>query len=161
MIVVSNTTPILSLYKIGRLGLLERLFGRVFVPVAVYDEISILGKGKPGHEAIDSLDYIRVGHVQNTLAVKLLRSQLDYGEAEAIVLARELEADILMLDEKKARKVAQAGFQRVSGTLGILQMAKDKGFIPDMRSELDALIAHDIWIDRKLYQTVLAGNQEG
>ena len=160
MIVVSNTTPILSLYKIGRLGLLERLFGRVFVPVAVYNEISILGKGKPGHDVIDVQDCIQVKHVQNALAVGLLRSQLDYGEAEAIVLARELQADILMLDEKKARKVAQAGLQRVSGTIGILQAAKDKGFIPDMKSSLDALIANGIWVDRRLYRTILHTNGE-
>ena len=160
MIVVSNTTPILSLYKIGRLGLLERLFGRVFVPAAVYDEISILGKGKPGYDVIEALDCIQVKQVQNTLAVGLLRSQLDYGEAEAIVLARELQADILMLDEKKARKVAQAGLQRVSGTIGVLQVAKDKGLIPTLKLELDALITHGIWVDNRLYRTILNANGE-
>ena len=160
MIVVSNTTPILSLYKIGRLGLLERLFGQVFVPAAVYSEISVLGKGKPGHNVIDNLDSIQIKQVENTLAVEMLRSQLDYGEAEAIVLARELGADILMLDEKKARKVAQATMQQVSGTIGILQLAKDKGFIQTLKPELDALIAQNIWIDNRLYQAILEANQE-
>ena len=148
MIVVSNTTPILSLYKIEKLGLLQGLFGQVFVPTAVYDEIAILGKGKQGHDVLDTVDYIHVKEVQNSLAVGLLQSQLDYGEAETIVLAGELGADILILDEKKARKVAQANSQRVIGTIGILQLAKDKGFIPDMKSLLDALIANRIWIDR-------------
>ena len=160
MIVILNTTPILSLYKIDRLGLLERLFGRVFVPIAVYNEISMLGKGKPGHEVIDTLGFIQVEQVQNTLAVGLLRSQLDYGEAEAIVLAKELQVDILVLDEKKARKVAQANSQKVIGTIGILQAAKDKGFIPALRLELDALIAHGVWIDNRLYQMILNINNE-
>ena len=160
MIVVSNTTPILSLYKIGRLSLLPSLFDTIIVPKAVYNEIAVLGRGKQGHEAIDTASYIHIKDVQNILAVNLLRAQLDYGEAEVIVLAREIEADVLLLDEKKARRIAQANAQPVIGTIGILQAAKDKGLIPDMKTPLDDLIAHGIWIDRNLYQLVLKNNNE-
>ena len=159
MIAVSNTTPILSLYKIGKLGLLKSLFDQIIVPVAVYNEIS-LPSGKPGHDMLGMVDYIHIEQVQNGFAAGLLRSQLDYGEAEAIVLALELGADILILDEKKARKVAQANTQRVIGTIGILQMAKGKGLISDMKTQLDELIANGIWIDSRLYRTVLDSNGE-
>ena len=160
MIAVSNTTPILSLYKIGQLHLLRDLFSQIFVPTAVYNEIAVLGKVKHGHESLDTASYIHVKAIQNILAANLLRSQLDYGEAEAIVLARELGADILILDEKKARKVAQANSQPVIGTIGILQVAKNKGLISDMKTQLDGLIANGIWIDRRLYQATLQGNGE-
>jgi predicted nucleic acid-binding protein len=160
MIVVSNTTPILSLYKIERLGLLRSLFDQVMVPRAVYNEVAILGKGKRGHDALDMAEYIIVKDMQNTLAADLLRSQLDYGEAEAIVLAKELGADLLILDEKKARKVAQANRMPVIGTIGVLQAAKDKGLIPDIRTQLDGLIANGIWIDSVLYQSVIRSNNE-
>ena len=160
MIVVSNTTPILSLYKIGKLGLLRNLFGQVFVPVAVYNEVAILGKGKQGHDIFEMANYICVKEISNSLAVGLLQTQLDYGEAETIVLAGELGAELIMLDEKKARKVAQANSQQVIGTIGILQASKDKGLIPDMKSSLDDLIANNIWIDRRLYQTILHTNGE-
>jgi len=160
MIVVSNTTPILSLYKISQLYLLRVLFGQVFVPMAVYNEITVRGKGKQGHDALDTADYICMKQVQNILATNLLRSQLDYGESESIVLAKELGADILVMDEKKARKVALANSQPVIGTIGILQAAKDKGLITDMKTHLDGLIANGIWIDRKLYQTVLQNSGE-
>ena len=128
--------------------------------MAVYNEIAVLGKGKQGHDALDAADYICMKQIQNVLAANVLRSQLDYGESESIVLAKELGADILMLDEKKARKVAQANSQPVIGTIGVLQAAKDKGLINDMKSHLDGLIANGIWIDRKLYQTVLQNNGE-
>ena len=159
MIVVSDTTPILSLFKIGQLELLEGLFGQISVPMAVYNEIAVLGKGKAGHDALDAVSYIHVKEIQNTMAASLLRSQLDYGEAEAIVLARELEADVLLLDEKKARKIAQANSQQVIGTIGILQAAIRKGLISDMKAQLDALIASGIWIDRNLYLAVIQSDE--
>ena len=160
MIVVSNTTPILSLYKIGQLGLLQGLFNQVIVPLAVHKEISVLGKGKQGDGILDITNYIHVKGIQNVLAANLLRSQLDYGEAEAIVLAQELMADVLILDEKKARKIAQANSQQVIGTIGILQAAKNKGLISNIKTHLDALISNNIWIDQKLYQIVLQNNCE-
>ncbi len=160
MIVVSNTTPLLSLYKIGKLHLLQSLFGQVTVPRAVYNEVAVLGKGKRGHEAVDTAGYIVVKDIQNALAANLLRSQLDYGEAEAIVLANELGADLLILDERKARRIAKANSMPVIGTIGVLQAAKDKGLIPDIKSQLDALIANGIWIDRVLYQSVIRNNNE-
>jgi predicted nucleic acid-binding protein len=160
MTVVSNTTPILSLYKIKQLHLLHDLFGQIFVPTAIYNEITVLGKGKLGHEVLTATTYIHVREIKNTLAIRLLRSQLDYGEAEAIVLAQEMGADIILLDEKKARKIALANSQRVIGTLGVLQLAKDKGLIANMKMYLDELITSGIWIDKQLYQLVLSKNNE-
>ena len=160
MIVVSNTTPILSLYKIGKLNLLQSLFGQVIVPVAVYDEIAVAGKGKQGHDEIEKVDYFLINEIRNAFAASLLRSQLDRGEAEAIVLAGELGANILLLDEKKARRIAQANGQSVIGTLGILQAAKDRELISDIRTPLDSLIANGIWIDKSLYSLVLQNNNE-
>ncbi len=160
MTVVSNTTPILSLYKIGNLSLLQSLFGQVTVPRAVYNEIAILGSGKQGSDAVEMAGYICVHDVHNKLAANLLRSQLDYGEAEAIVLDEELGADLLILDEKKACKIAQINSMPVIGTIGILQTAKEKRLITNMKTQLDKLIASDIWIDRVLYQAVLRNNNE-
>ena len=160
MIVVSNTTPILSLYKIDKLNLLQSLFGQVYVPMAVYDEIAVTGKGKQGHDELEKVDYILIREIKNVFAANLLRSQLDRGEAEAIVLAGELGAKILLLDEKKARRIAQAGTQSVIGTLGILQTAKNRGLITDIKTPLDSLIANGVWIDKSLYSLVLQNNNE-
>jgi len=105
MIVVSNTTPILSLAKIGQIHLLKNIFGQVYVPKAVYDEITVHGKGKPGHDILVTADYISVKQVKSAMAVGLLKPYLDDGEAESLVLAKELNADMLLLDEKKLGKL--------------------------------------------------------
>ena len=98
MIIVSNTTPILCLYKIGQLDLLKSLFKQVDVPKAVYNEITVLGKD--GYDIFDTVSFINVIDVQNKIGVNMLRSQLDFGEAEAIVLAAELGADALVLEHR-------------------------------------------------------------
>ncbi len=160
MIVVSNTTPILSLYKIGMLQLIKQLFAEISVPRAVYEEISIYGRGMAGCDVIDKTKYIRVKDVTNKLAVNLLRSQLDYGEAETIVLANEINADLLLIDEKKARRIAQANNQKIIGTIGLLQLAKEKGIVKNMKPLLDMLIHNGIWINGALYNMVLHNNNE-
>ena len=160
MIVVSNTTPILSLNKVGLLYILRELFGQVFVPKAVYNEITVLGKGKQGDAIFNIAAFIQIKDIQNAMAASLLISQLDYGEAESIVLAGELKANILLLDEKKARKIAKAYNQEVIGTIGVIQMAKNKGLIPVIKLYLDELIKNGIWIERRLYQSVLDNNNE-
>ena len=160
MIVISNTTPILSLFKIGKLEILKNLFGEIIVPEAVYNEIAVADSSKQGADVLDKVEYIKVKKIQNLLAADMLRSQLDYGESETIVLAKELNADILLLDEKKARKVGQANSMKIIGTIGVLQAAKDRGLISDMKTQLDKLIENGIWLDKKLYQTVLQNNGE-
>jgi predicted nucleic acid-binding protein len=130
------------------------------VPKAVYNEIAVLGKGKSGYDAVDTSRFIIVKEIQNKLAVDLLRSQLDYGEAETIVLAKELGADAMIIDEKKARKIAQLNGIPVIGTIGVLQSAKDKGLIPNIKTQLDGLIANGIWIDKALYQSIIQNNNE-
>jgi len=154
MISASNTTPILSLHKIGKLSLLREIFGKIYIPAAVYNEIAV-GKDKVGYNLLEAVDYIQMKQIQNFLAADLLRSQLDIGESEAIVLARELNANILIMDEKKGRRIAQANGQKIIGTVGILQVAKNRGLIRDLKAILDELIIAGVWIDRKLYQDVL------
>ncbi|MDR2166744.1 MAG: DUF3368 domain-containing protein [Clostridiales bacterium] len=140
--------------------MLQSLFSQIFVPMAVFNEISVLGRGKPGDNIFKTNDFIQVRQIQNVLAASLLRSQLDYGESEVIVLAEELGADFLVLDEKKARIIAQTAGQKVIGTIGILQIAKNRGLITNMKSQLENLIASGVWIDKKLYDLVLKSNNE-
>lgn len=87
MIVVSDTTPIISLLKINRLDLLKKLYGSVLIP----------------------LDFIECYDVRNTQALTILQAvtTLDFGESEAIILAQEHKADVLLMDKAKGRKVAQ------------------------------------------------------
>ena len=99
MIVVSNTSPISNLAAIGQLGLLQQLYGNVIIPTAVYQELLNSGATDPATLAVQSLDWIQPQSVTNLALLQTLQNNLDIGEAEAITLALELNAERLIMDE--------------------------------------------------------------
>jgi predicted nucleic acid-binding protein len=118
MIVVSNTTPLIGLATIQRFDLLRQLFGKIYIAQAVYDEAVTAGREEGGakHE-VSTATWIETVPVKDQLAVEVLLDELDRGEAETIVLARELGADWVLMDEKKGRrKVTELGFDKI-GTM--------------------------------------------
>ena len=102
MIVVSNTTPLIGLGRIGRIDLLATIFGQIIVPQAVYSEISAVEDEIK--KALNAAAWLRVEPVRDRLAVEVLLDELDLGEAETIVLGREINADWVLMDEKKGRR---------------------------------------------------------
>jgi hypothetical protein len=110
MPIVSNTSPILNLAIVDQLVLLRRQFGEVLIPKAVLDELKV-GEERPGFQAIReaiSSGWIQTQEVSNEPLAQLLKQTLDRGEAEAIALAIELNADWTLLDEREGRKVAKS-----------------------------------------------------
>jgi predicted nucleic acid-binding protein len=87
---------------------------------------------------------------------------LDEGEAEAIILAKELNADLLILDEKLGRDYAKKLNVRITGTLGVLLKAKEMGLIDSVRELLNVLVDKGVWLNPKLIEKVikLAGEQK-
>ncbi len=152
MIVVSDTSPLLNLAVIGQLELLHLLYGDI--PQAVYDELVDTGANMPGSNTIQSTSWITVKHVENRLLVASLKLQLDEGEAEA--LATELEADLLLVDERKARAVADHLGLKFTGLLGVLVEAKYKEHIANIKPLLNLLISQaGFWIAPTLYEYIL------
>lgn len=157
MIVVSNTTPLIDMAKLGQYRLLQTLFDEITLPQAVYQEIAVAGKGEFG--AAETEQGIQAGwiHLQRVRSSKLLQSlktDLHDGEAEAIVLASLLQADLILLDDRKARIKAQALNLSVTGTVGILLIAEREGIKLDMRNELDKLRQQGFHISDQLYQKI-------
>lgn len=109
MIVVSDTTPIISLMKAGHLELLQKLFGAVCIPDAVYRELTENKAYQKEAEMVQACDFLLVEEVQNEKAVIILRkfTGLDAGESEAIILADEKRSDVLLMDEHKGRQAAK------------------------------------------------------
>lgn len=131
MLIISDTTPIISLIKADKLYLLEKMFGNVIIPKAVYDELTVNEKyGKEIAELKEAI-FIKVSKVENNASVNILRNVtgLDAGESEAIVLAEENDADLLLMDEHKGRQVAKKLGIRITGTIGILLQAFDEGML--------------------------------
>jgi predicted nucleic acid-binding protein len=139
MLVVSDTSPVSTLFAIGKLGLLRDLFGVVVIPSMVLAELSRLKEFGYDISEIEEAHWLIVHTAQDTTAVKNLSNQLDPGESEAIVLAQELRADFLLIDERKGRKVANTlGFKTV-GVLGILLEAKKQKLVFEVAPLLDEI----------------------
>ena len=128
-IIVLNTTPIISLCHIGKLDLLKKLYGTVIIPKAVYDEICVKSDSIAKLELEKSLDWIKIIEIKNNTAKELYKSQLHDGEVEVMILAKELGASLLVIDDNNAKKHAKNLEFNVTGTLGVLLVAKEKGYI--------------------------------
>lgn len=139
MRVVSNSSPIMNLAAIGRLGLIKLKFGNVVIPEAVWREVVIDGKGKSGAEDVENSDWITIQSVRDKALVKALEKDLDIGESEAITLAVENNADVLLLDDKSARLIAANLGLNIIGIIGILIWAKKEGVIVQLSKELENL----------------------
>jgi len=123
--VVSNTTPLITLAIIDKLDILKELYGKVYIPNAVLEEVKA-GKGKKGYFEIDTMEWIIPQKITNEFSMNYL-IDLDDGEAETIILAEELQADIVLIDEKLARGFAEMRGLTLSGSLGVLLEAKKRG----------------------------------
>ena len=108
MIVISDTTPLISFLKINRIDLLEKLFGDVLIPQAVFEELTIDERFQLEADQIRQKKFIVVKPVNNPESANILKraTGLDQGESEAIVLTDELKADLLLMDEAKGRNVS-------------------------------------------------------
>jgi hypothetical protein len=153
MVIVSDTSPVTSLIQIGRLELLNQVFGNVVIPKAVYQELCKVPNQQP---VIDSQNWLFVQKAADRNLVKKLEKELDEGEAEAIALALELKADYLVIDEFRGRDKAEDIGLKIIGTIGTLLEAKKKGLIPKVKPLMDDLIRNATFrIHPTLYQQVL------
>ena len=140
---VTNSTCLIGLERIGRLDLLPQVFDTVFAPPTVVAEVR------------SPLTWLTVQTVENSAFVAALKTQMDEGEAEAIALAVELDNVILILDDKKARRVAQQIGLKVIGTVGMLLRAKNQGVITEIKPLLTELVQVDFRITNAIIQEAL------
>lgn len=131
MNIVSDTTAITTLLKAGESRLLQELFERVIVPQAVWDELREFHRELPNFIAL---------HPVNNAALRLPGTEsLGRGEAEALLLARELNARLLLTDDRKARLAARQLQIPCTGLVGMVVHAKRRGCISSVREMLQLL----------------------
>jgi predicted nucleic acid-binding protein len=155
VILVLDSSALITLARIGRLDLLRQVAGTVHIPEAVYEEVVQAGQGRHGSAEVAEAQWISRHAVHDRPAVARLRSRVGRGEAEAIVLARELQADALILDDATARRVAEAEGRNVLGLLGLLVHAKLHGLVGAVRPMLDDMLAAGLFLDDSLYRSIL------
>jgi uncharacterized protein len=164
VIVVSDTSPISNLIVVEHPHLLPELFGTVIIPAVVYQELLANGSHHPVTQIVQTAIWLEVHTVSNPQqAIRLeCDSNLDPSEANAIVLALELQATQLLIDERLGRKEAKRQGLKITGILGILLAAKQQRLISTVYPIMDALIHQaNFWIKPDLYAEVLklAGEQ--
>lgn len=137
--IIADAGPIIAFARIGRLELLQRVVADLMVPEAVYDDLVVKGRGKPGADEVAKSPWIRRVSVQDRDAVMDFPPVLAQGEREAIVLAQERRATLLM-DDQRAREVAQERGIEVVGVLWVLGEAKRRGFVTEVRSIVEELL---------------------
>ena len=153
--VIVNSTPIISLSIIDHLSLLLKLYDQVYIPQAVYDEVCKEGKSQVGSKTLQNADFIQVVSIDNKEARDFFSTSLHKGEIEVMILAKELEADFIIIDDYQARKHAKFLDLNITGTLGVLLKSKEDNYIENIKPLMDELIKNDIYIGDDLYQKIL------
>ncbi len=165
MIVIANSGPLMALGKLGLLELLPQLYGQVRLPTAVYAEVVVRGSERGYPDALlvqvaiqrGQLVVIEVGHTE--LAPEIAALHLDMGEKQILHVALRDKADLVLLDDLKAREEAQARGLTVKGTLGVIMQAYRAKLLrlDEVQTLVEAIIARDdIWIAEGLCRQVLA-----
>lgn len=156
MRVIADTSPLIALEHLGHLDLLKQLYGTIWIPPAVHQELlrgsRRLGWPNPLREG----KWVQVARQPIALSAHILRAEFGAGESEALALAILAQPSLLLVDEVAARRVAQALGLRYTGTLGILLKAKSAKLIPAVRPLLDQLIRHTFHLSEALYQKTLS-----
>jgi predicted nucleic acid-binding protein len=153
-VLVADTGPIIAFARIGRLDLLQQVVNELAIPEAVYEEIVIKGKGRGGATEVEQSTWIHQKAVTDRTALAFLPTDLHLGEREAILLAQEFGAQLL-IDERRGRKSAMERGLEIIGTLRILAEAKRQSIVDRVKPVLEALVASGYRIDEELTTTFL------
>lgn len=160
MIVISDTTAISSLFKIHKLDLLHQLYKEILIPTAVFEELKGLEAFGLDISEIKTSSWIRVKMPNDHLLIAELAEELDIGESEAIVLAKEVKADLLIIDEKRGRLKANELGIPTSGLIGLITQLKRQGKISAVKPLLDELRSTGFWIQESFYNKILQSEGE-
>jgi len=147
--IIGDSSALIALSVVNKLELLEKLYKNLFVPQAVYDEVTQVGR--PQSDKLKQFLQSRVKVVD----INIKKVGLGLGELEAITLYKELDADVLLIDDNRAKKYAVLNDVKVIGSLGILIKAKEKGYIDKVKPFLNDIMKSEVYISDKLVAKVL------
>ena len=154
-IVVSDTTAITHLAKIGALHILKTLYSEILIPEAVFNELSAVKRTQPGAIQVLNSNWIKVTPLKNAAIAAKLKVHLDLGESEAIALAVEKDADVLIIDEVAGRVEAKKHVKKIIGMIGVLLEAKKVGIIVSIKPYLIQLRNTGFRMGDELYEFAL------
>jgi predicted nucleic acid-binding protein len=157
--IVVNTSPWIALSICGQIPLLKKIYNEVYIPLGVKEEILAGGKQGIGVRELKESSWLRIGKVLDIEKVKLLY-ELEQGEAEVIILAKEKGIKQVLVDEKVARLQAKVLGLNVIGTLGLLLKAKKGGMISSLKPLIAKILENGIWIKDEIVKGILKDAME-
>ncbi|MGM0579975.1 MAG: DUF3368 domain-containing protein [Bacteroidota bacterium] len=155
-LVIADAGPIFSLAIVNELELLNQLFNEIKISKAVWDEIAL----DKSTEFYNKISLFFKDKVSNIKGFNELTFVMDYGESESVILYKELNAEFLLIDDKKARNIAENFDINCIGTLGILSVAKDKGLIKELRPLFLTFLDNNRYYSIKLLNKILQRHKE-
>ena len=151
--VIVNSTPIIALYEIDKLDLLRQMYGKIIIPKAVYMEVSEKDDGLK--ETIDKFsDWINVVNLSSDADKVMYKAKLHDGEVEVMMLAKELNADLVIIDDYPARQTAKYLNLKLTGTVGVMLKAKQNGYIEEVMPIIYRMIEKGIYFSDKLIMQI-------
>lgn len=160
--VAVDSSCLIGLSQVKQLELLKELFSEIYIPDAVHNEIVVKGKGEAGSEETKSAvkdGWILKKSVNDELAVNALTTNLGRGEAEVIILCKELKLEYALIDERTARDMAELMGVNTMGVVGIIDLAIEIGFTIDKKKVIDQLINLGFRISDKLYKKIFSNSK--
>lgn len=155
MVVVADASPLIFLSRLDLLHVLRGLYGRILVPEEVYSEATA-GDESPGALSIRAADWIEILRpTENQPFHEAVQEELDAGEAAAIRLALERDADLVLIDERQGRRVARRLGLEVKGTLGVLVTARREGLLEELQPALEQLVEVGAWVTEDIVRAAL------
>ncbi|HAM97929.1 MAG TPA: DUF3368 domain-containing protein [Marinilabiliales bacterium] len=148
-VVISDTSTLILFQKIEELDLLNKVYGELITTPEIAKEY---GEVLP--------EWIRIESVSDKKYQEFIETQVDWGEASAIALAKEYEDVLLLLDDLKARKLANQLNFKITGALGIIHKAKQMELIDRVKPLIDKLLLTDFRISDKIIEEILNLNDE-
>ena len=147
--IIGDSSALVSLATMDRLDLLEKIFGKIYVPQAVYDEVTI--SYKPQSVKLKEFLLDKVVSVE----LDISKMGLGQGELEAIALYKNMKSDFLLIDDRRAKKFAQLNGVNVIGSLGVIILAKESKLVESIRDDLEKLVNSSLFISQDLIDRVL------
>ena len=149
-IVVTDSTPIISLLRIGQLEILKDTYQEIIIPYAVLDEVTIKDT-----RFWKKHDWIHAIAIKNLAAKEMFSSALHAGEVEVMLLSKEIGADLVIMDDSLARRHAKYLGLTVTGTIGVLLRAKSIGVIKNIAPVLNKLIQNGFYISDNVFREIM------
>ena len=151
MKIVCNSSVLIALDKVGILHILKSFFKEILIPKAVRKEVF-------GRRKLPA--FIKCIEISEPIALKVLKSNLEAGESEAICLYEEIDASLLIIDDIEGRRVAERLGINITGTLGVLLLAKREKLIDAIKPLLDEIVSQGFRVADELYKEILAKADE-